>query len=225
MTTAGRRIGVLGGTFDPIHVGHLDAAAAAQTALALDVILFIPANAPPHRSTEPRASAFHRFALAALALKGQDQYRLTDLELRRSGPSYTAVTLRELHEKGWRPSQIFFILGADAFAEIAMWHGYPAILDACHFAVIARPGTTGDAAFARTPSLRSRARPIAEATRETATTSVFFVDASTSAVSSSDIRLRLAEGRPIEGLVPPAVARHIHFHHLYTAVDDLHGED
>jgi nicotinate-nucleotide adenylyltransferase len=225
MRKSRRRLGVLGGTFDPIHIGHLDAGDAAREGLALDTILVIPAHDPPHRPVEPRATAFHRFALAALAVQGRKAYRLSDMELRRSGPSYTALTLRDLHAKGWTPSQIFFILGADAFAEIATWYDYPALLDACHFVVIARPGTTPEAALSHNPSLISRVRPLADASREGVAPSIFVVNGHTTDVSSSDIRARLAEDRPIDGLVPDAVAAYIRAHHLYTAVDDLHGED
>src|ERR1044071_5581184 len=121
-----RRLGLLGGTFDPIHYGHLDAAAAARQALALDEIRFLPAHDPPHRRTDPRATAFHRFALVALAIDGVDAYTASDAELLREGPSYTIDTLRSIEREGWRPSQIFFILGSDAFAEIASWYAFPA---------------------------------------------------------------------------------------------------
>ena len=211
-----RRLGVLGGTFDPIHLGHLDAGDAAQRALALDEVCVIPLHDPPHRPSDPRASAFHRFALVALAIQDRPTWRLSDMELRREGHSYTFDTLRTIQAEGWRPSQIFFILGADAFAEIATWYAYPAILDACHFVVIARPGTTIDEALAKTPSLRARVRPVADA-METGTTAIFLVETRTADVSSSGIRARLAEGRAIDDLVAPAVARHIQLHGLYAA--------
>jgi nicotinate-nucleotide adenylyltransferase len=214
MTRGARRIGLLGGTFDPIHVGHLDAAEAARQALALDEILVIPAHDPPHRSDEPRASSFHRFAMVCLAIEDRPRYRASDIELRRQGPSYTALTLRDMHTAGWQASQLFFVLGADAFAEVATWYEYPAILDACRFAVVARPGASLDAALARTPEIRHR---VGE--------SIQLVEAATAAVSSSDIRARLFAGRPVNGLVPQAVARHIVAHQLYETVDDLHGKD
>src|SRR5687767_388408 len=113
-----RRIGVLGGTFDPVHYGHLDAAGAAQAALALDDVRLIPSHDPPHRPVDPLASAFHRFALLALAIDGRAGWRVSDAEVRRQGASYTIDTLRALHAEGCHPSQIFFIIGADAFAEI-----------------------------------------------------------------------------------------------------------
>lgn len=209
-----RRLGILGGTFDPIHVGHLDAADAARRALQLDQVLLIPSSDPPHRPADPLASGFHRFALVALAIQGHDALHVSDMELTRSGPSYTADTLRAVARQGWHPSQIFFILGSDAFAEIATWREFPAVLDAANFVVIARPGTTLEAAIARTPSLRGREGK-----------SVFLVEARTRDVSSSTIRARLAAHQPIDDLVPAAVARHIAAHHLYGAVDDLHGQD
>ncbi len=219
-----RRIGVLGGTFDPVHYGHLDAGAAAQAALALDEVRLIPSHDPPHRPVDPMASAFHRFALAALAIDGREGWRVSDAELRRQGASYTIDTLRALHGEGCHPSQIFFVIGADAFAEIAMWRAFPEVLDAAHFAVVARPGTTLEAALARAPALRPRVRVTGEA-RENTGTGVYLVDARTRDVSSTAVRTRLRAGLDISDLVPPAVARHILAHQLYGAVDHLHGEE
>ena len=219
------RLGVLGGTFDPVHHGHLDAAAAARSALGLDDILFMPSLDPPHRPVDPRATAFQRFALIALAIDGLPGYRVSDEELRRQGSSYTFDTLRSLHAAGWSPLQIFFILGADAFAEIASWHQFPAVLDAANFAVIARPGTTIDAALARTPALRSRVRPPAPDIVAGPATSVFLIEAATRDVSSTDIRARLTARQSIGDLVPLSVARHIAANHLYGAEDGLHGDN
>jgi nicotinate-nucleotide adenylyltransferase len=209
-----RRLGVLGGTFDPIHYGHLDAGDAAQRALQLDEIRVIPSHDPPHRPVDPRASAFHRFALAALAVVERPQWRLSDSELQRSGPSYSIDTLRQLHAEGWQAAQIFFILGADAFAEIATWHQYPAVLDASRFAVVARPGVMLQAATASVAGLGDRVG-----------SSIFLVEADTRDVSSTAIRGRLASGLPITGLVPAAVEHYIQTHQLYGAVGDLHGEN
>jgi nicotinate-nucleotide adenylyltransferase len=215
-------MGLLGGTFDPIHHGHLDVAAAARRHLALDGVTFIPAHDPPHR-VDPRASAFHRFALAALALDGQADFALSDAELARGGPSFTVDTLRRWHAGGWRPCELFFIIGSDAFAEIATWREYPAVLDGAHFAVVTRPGTSLDEAVARTPELRGRIRAHADAVREGGGTSIVLIEAQTRDVSSTAVRARLAAGEPIADLVPAAVARHILANHLYGAVDELHG--
>ena len=220
-----RRLGVIGGTFDPVHFGHLDAADAARSALALHGILFVPAHDPPHRPADPRATAFQRFALVALAINGIAGYRVSDEELLRDGRSYTSDTLRALHAAGWAPAQIFFILGADAFAEIATWHEFPAVLDAAHFAVIARPGTTIEAALERTPGLRSRVRQASAAPGAGGPTGVFLIEAATRDVSSTIVRGRLAARQPIDDLVPPAVARHIAAHHLYETERRLHGHD
>jgi nicotinate-nucleotide adenylyltransferase len=220
-----RRLGLLGGTFDPVHYGHLDAAAAAQRQLRLDAIRFVPVHDPPHRPDEPRTSPFHRFALIALAVNGRADWSVSDMELRRPGRSYSIDTLRALHAEGWQPAQIFFILGADAFAEIATWRGYPEVLEAAHFAVIARPGMTLDEALARVPGLRARARHPGQADPTPDRTGVYLVDAGTRDVSSTSVRDRLARRADVDDLVPPPVARHIVAHQLYRAVDDLHDED
>jgi nicotinate-nucleotide adenylyltransferase len=218
-----RRLGVLGGTFDPIHYGHLDAADAARDALALGEILFVPSAAPPHRTIDPRTTPFHRFALVALAIADRNAYRVSDIELGRSGPSYSADTFRALHAEGWRPSQLFFIIGSDAFAEIATWREYPAILDASNFVVIGRPGTTLDAAVGRAPEIGPRVRASRETPATTESTAVVLVEARTRDVSSTAIRMRLAARQPITDLVPPSVARHIATHRLYAGEDNLHG--
>jgi nicotinate-nucleotide adenylyltransferase len=222
-----RRLGVLGGSFDPIHFGHLDAGDAAQAALVLDEIRVIPSRDPPHRA-DPRASAFHRFALVALALQDRASWRISDAELVRQGPSYTFDTVRSLQQEGWDRSQIFFILGADAFAEIATWHQFPAVLDEAHFVVVARPGSTLDAAVARTPGLAPRMRKADRVSDSTPDTGIFLVEGRTRDVSSSEVRARLEAGIPIDDLVPSAVARHIAVNQLYSsgrAVGDLHGEE
>ena len=222
--SASSRLGILGGTFDPVHVGHLDAARAARRAMLLDEVRLIPSCDPPHRPADPLASPFHRFALVALAIQDDEGLRASDMELTRTGPSYTVDTLRALAAEGWEASQLFFILGSDAFAEIATWREFPAVLDAAQFIVIARPGTTLDAAVARTSDLRARIHRPDETPRATGT-SIFLVEAHTRDVSSSTIRARLAARQPIDDLVPPPVARYIVEHHLYGAVGDLHGKD
>jgi nicotinate-nucleotide adenylyltransferase len=224
--TDARRLGILGGTFDPIHLGHLDAGDAARDALALDEVLLMPAHDPPHRPIDPRETVFHRFALVSLAVADRPGYRVSDLELVREGPSYTADTLRSLQAAGWDALQLFFILGTDAFAEIAMWRGFPSFLDLSHFVVIARPGTTIDMVVARTPELRGRmCNASGGVPVDGPRTWIVLIEARTRDVSSTEIRRRLAAAQPIDDLVPAPVARHILRHHLYGAVDDLHGEN
>ena len=220
-----RRLGILGGTFDPVHFGHLDAAAAAHGALALHEILFVPSHDPPHRPADPRATGSHRLALVALAIGDVNAAKVSDIELRRSGISYVSDTLRALHAEGWAPAQLFFILGADAFAEIATWHDLPFVLDATNFAVIARAGTTIEAALTRTQELLSRTQPASAVASPSDNTGVFLVEATTRDVSSTLIRRRIADGQPIGDLVPAAVARYIAAHNLYRTEDVLHGHD
>ena len=120
-----RRIGVLGGTFDPIHCGHLDLGEAAQRALQLTSVLVMPSSRPPHR-TAPLASGFHRFAMAALAIAGRTGWQASDIELTHDETSYTVTTLRRLHAEGYTPNELFFVIGADAFLEFAQLEGLSA---------------------------------------------------------------------------------------------------
>ena len=221
--TAPTRLGLFGGTFDPVHVGHLDAAAAALRALRLDRVLFIPSHLPPHREADPRATHFHRFAMVVLATNDTAEYRACDIEVRRTGTLYTHDTLLALHADGWPPSQLFFIIGTDAFAEIALWREFGKLVEGTNFAVVGRTGTTLTNALARTPALGHRVRPLAEAGAASASPAVYLIDAATRDVSSSQVRQELAAGQPIAHLVPEAVERHIIRHGLYGAVERLHG--
>jgi nicotinate-nucleotide adenylyltransferase len=198
------KIGILGGTFDPIHLGHLEAASAATRALSLDRLLLLPSRTPPHRSTEPRASVFHRFAMAALAAAERDM-SVSDLEVRRDGPSYTALTLEALHREGFAPAELFFITGSDAFADVATWHDYPRILQLANFVVVSRPGAPRVAELIPNPQSPIPGAP-----------TVYSVEADTPNVSSTDIRRRVGAGESIDGLVPSSVAGHIRRHHLYV---------
>jgi len=219
--TTARRTGVLGGTFDPIHLGHLAVASAAADALALDEVLLLPSRTPPHRPVDPSASIFHRFAMVALAAQHDARLLASDLELRRPGPSYTADSLRALQATGRDRLQIFFLTGADAFAEIAIWREYPDVLDLAHFVVCARPGTPATSMPARLPALAARmVTPGAGrgTARESSTPSVYLLDVATPDVSSTDVRARARAGRPLAGLLPPEVDAYIRRHGLYAAL-------
>src|SRR5215212_3890064 len=158
--TAGARLGLLGGTFDPIHAGHVQTAAGAREALALDRVIVLPSRVPPHRQQQPAASRYHRFAMAALAINGVDGLEASDIELCTPGPSYTADTLTRFRERtGLASWQIFFITGADAFAEIETWHRFPDVLGLAHFVVVSRPGFPVDALRERLPALAPRMSP------------------------------------------------------------------
>ncbi|MGH9411441.1 MAG: nicotinate-nucleotide adenylyltransferase [Vicinamibacterales bacterium] len=222
------RIGILGGTFDPIHNGHVAAAVAARDAFDLSRILIMPSRIPPHRPMQPIASVFHRFAMTALAVSGLLHLAASDDELRAEGPSYTAETLTRLHARGVGALQIFFITGADAFAEIATWKRYPDVLDLANFVVVSRPRSSIDRLTSRLPDLAPRMRAAASAAPSTGDPSVFLLDAGTPDVSSTEVRARLAEGASIASLVPPLVETHIRQHGLYAsgaAAIQLHGQD
>jgi nicotinate-nucleotide adenylyltransferase len=208
------RIGVLGGTFDPIHQGHLDLGTAAHDVLDLDEVLVVPSNVPPHRP-QPAASSHHRFAMAALAATGLPGWRLSDIELEDAGRSYTSLTLRRLHEQGVPAANLVFIIGADAFSEIEAWHDYPAIFDLAHFAVVSRPGHPVDRLPALVPSLASRMVVAGKGATE-ARPVIFLIDRTTADVSSTAIRERLARGESIAGLVPERVRQYVEQQHLYT---------
>ena len=218
MTTDSPRIGVLGGTFDPVHHGHLDAAGAARQALALAEVVLMPSRVPPHKASPAPASAHHRFAMAALACSGQEGLQVSDLELRSSEPSYTSLTLQQLAKDGYAPSQLFFIVGSDAFAEIEHWHDYPAILRRSHFAVVARAGRPLAELHDRLPALADRMHEPGVGLTPGApngATAIWLVDARTRNVSSSSIRRRLAAAEPTGDLLPDVVAAYIARHRLY----------
>jgi nicotinate-nucleotide adenylyltransferase len=217
------KLGVLGGTFDPIHSGHIAAASAAEQALGLDAIALIPSRIPPHRHDPVGATSEQRYEMARLATEGRAGWSASRIEIDREGPSYTYDTLIALGSRpalserstprsdGLRESkgtQIFFITGADAFAEIATWSRYPAILDLSNFVVVSRPGITLD-------SLRDRV-PSAFRDRSTAQTRVILVEAHTPDISSTDIRRRVRAGHSLSGFVPDPVARYIAEHRLYS---------
>jgi nicotinate-nucleotide adenylyltransferase len=212
-----RRVGILGGTFDPIHNGHIDLGRVAEATLDLTRLFVIPASVPPHRP-QTHASTFHRFAMAALVVADQPNWRASDLELRTPSPSYTAVTLQQFHDRGYSPSELYFIIGADAFAELATWRAYPQILDWAHFAVVSRPGHPTDALPVVLPMLASRmVQPHVGATAGE-NPLIILIDAPTAAVSSTAIRERRAAGESITGLVTASVETHIERHRLYAAL-------
>ena len=209
-----RRIGILGGTLDPIHCGHLAAAVAARDAFDLSDVLVLPSRIPPHRAVQPLASPFHRFAMASLAVSGVPALSASDDELRLEGPSYTADTLDRQHARGIPASQIFFITGADAFAEIATWKRYPEVLELANFVVVSRPGHRIDELSSRLPTLAERMR--VPGTPPGTQPSIYLLQAPTPDVSSTVVRARLGRGEPVTGLVPPLVETHILQHRLYS---------
>ena len=221
MNTVPPRIGILGGRFDPVHHGHLATAAVARRRLQLDRVLMLPSRLSPHRQQPARASGADRLAMVALAAQDDPSLEPCDLELTTDEPSYTATTLRRLHEQGHPRTSLYFIVGADAFADIAAWHDYPRLLDAAHFVVVSRPGHPVGPLADALPALRPRLRVVANDTDPQAEETlrppvVFLIDGDTPDISSSDIRTRLANGCPLGERVPAAVAEYIDRRRLYV---------
>jgi nicotinate-nucleotide adenylyltransferase len=210
-----RRIGILGGTFDPIHCGHLDLGRAARAALGLTEMFVVTSNIPPHRP-QPAASSCHRFAMVALAIGGLEHWRASDVELAAGGPSFTSGTLQRFHDDGCAAADLFFVVGADAFAEVESWNDYPAILDRANFVVVSRPGFPISELALRLPALGRRMASAFDTTPASAPL-IFLLDARTANVSATDIRDRCAAGESIAGLVPAGVAQHIEQHALYSS--------
>ena len=208
-------LGVLGGTFDPIHNGHVAAARAAQDQLGLHAITLVPSRVPPHRRDPVGATSEQRYEMAQLAAAEYPGWSASRIELDREGPSYTFDTLVSLGAG----TQIFFIIGADAFAEIDTWSRYPAVLDLANFVVVSRPGFTLNSLSARLPSAFRSHPPCSPSefrVLDSEKPRVILVEADTPDVSSTDIRRRVRAGDSLLGLVPDSVARYIASHRLYT---------
>ena len=196
------RVGVLGGTFDPVHRGHLALARAARDELGLDEVRFVPAGQPWRKAGRIVAPAEHRLAMLRLALAGQSAFRVEALELERPGPSYTADTLEALAEAG-PGDELFFIVGEDALADLPNWVRPERILELAILAVARRADVT--------PSALAEA----EAKLAGLTERAVWLKMPLVPVSATEIRERVRRGEPVEGLVPPPVEAYIREHGLY----------
>lgn len=194
-------IGILGGTFDPVHVAHLVLAEQARDQLSLDQVIFIPAGEPWRKSHRTITAAKHRLAMLRLAIEGNDAFAISDAELRREGPTYTADTLEAL--AGERLDDAFwFILGADSLADLPNWREPERIVKHAVLAVAPRDVREVDAAELNITALAGRLQ---------------LFECPRLAISSTDIRERVAAGRSIRYLVPDGVERYILEHVLYQA--------
>lgn len=209
-------IGVLGGTFDPLHMGHIRLAREARAALSLDALLCVPAGQPPHRQA-PMASAVDRLAMARLAFEDEPCCLVDDAEVYQSGPSWTVNTLARL--RAAHPQEaLVLILGADAFLGLPSWHQWESLLDLAHIAVANRPGATLDLSLMSLP-LAALWRKYYEGDMgklkiEKAGHLVSFT-ITPCEVSATQIRESLRAGRAISGEVCPSVENYIDAHHLY----------
>ena len=188
-----------GGSFNPVHHGHLISARAAAEGAGYDHVVLIPSSQPPHKRADANlALPEHRLAMTRLAVEGDPLFSVDDLEIRRSGPSYTIETAREFRRRGWQ--HVAWLIGADMLLSLPQWHEPLEVLRAVHFVVVARPGWTfqWDTLPAEYRKLERNVvrAPLVE-------------------ISGSVIRSRIATGRPVNYFTPPAVCRYIHEHHLY----------
>ena len=211
ITPADRRVGILGGTFDPVHFGHLVAAEQVREALELDRVLFIPAGSPPHKLDDDVTAADHRAAMVELAIAGNPSFGISRIEFERGGPSYTVDTLRTLADEAVRQGverDLYFILSAEALDGFGDWRDPAGILSCCRLAVVPRPG-------APIPGRAWLAAHLPGG--DAGADRVVCVETVPLAHSASDVRERAAAGRSIRYLVPPAVEQYICDHRLYRS--------
>ena len=195
------RVGLLGGTFDPFHNGHLAAAKAAIECAHLNQVIFIPAAQPPHRPPAV-ASPEQRLEMCTLGVKGENRFEVSKVELKRGGPSYTADTLRELRRL-WPDDELFLILGWDAASLFSTWHQPHKVREMASIVVVARPG-----------SKAPRVEDLKPAGLEG--DGVTLCLRPTPDISASEIRRAVAAGESITGKVPAVVERYIASHRLYA---------
>lgn len=197
-------LGILGGTFDPPHYGHLTLAENARVQLGLDCVLFVPAGQPPHKPEHPVAPDHHRAAMVQAAIADNPAFALSRVDLDRPGPHYT-VDMLALVQQGHPGAELVFLMGGDSLAQFLTWRDPAGIAHLAHLAVMRRPGYEPDLETLEraVPGLRER---------------LLWIDAPPLALSSSDLRRRIRQGLPIRYLVPPPVETYIREHHLYEAL-------
>ena len=206
-------IGIFGGTFDPIHLGHLRSAQELRERLALDELRLLPCHLPPHRET-PGCSSERRLAMVRLACEGTD-LQVDDRELRRAGPSYTVETLTQIREELGDEISLCWVMGVDAFNGLESWHRWRELLSLAHIVVMARPGETllGDGPVAALLA-KHRVEELAVLKSGPAGT-IFPVVLTPWPISATAIREALKNGQPVDGLMPQPVVNYIQQHRLY----------
>lgn len=202
------RIGLFGGTFDPIHLGHLIKAEEARESLSLDKVWFVPAGQPWLKSDRQVSEARHRLAMVELAVSSNRRFRVSDMEVRRPGPSYTLDTLREMRRRLGVGAEIFLLLGADSLRHMERWHRPEQVLKLAKLVTFSRP--RGEGGQTDGFQLEWLDRILLGAGR-----GVLVLDGSQVAISGTDIRARVAEGRSIKYRVPEQVEAYILKHRLY----------
>lgn len=215
VSPSARRIGVLGGTFDPVHIGHLRGALEVAESLNLDELRLTPSARPPHRDT-PQVSALDRLAMVECAVAGVVPLVVDDRELKRDKPSYTIDTLELMRAEFAADDQLFLLLGWDAFCGLPTWHRWEELLQHCHILVLQRPDADSEPpdALRNLLAARSVSDPLA---LKGPSGQIAFVWQTPLAVSATQIRQLLASGKSVRFLVPDAVLAYIDAHGLYRA--------
>lgn len=189
------RIGVMGGTFDPVHHGHLVAASEAAGEFALDQVVFVPTGQPVFKRDQVVSPAEHRYLMTVIATASNPRFTVSRADIDRAGPTYTIDTLRDLARE-YPGAELFFITGADAMGSILAWRDAEALFQLAHFVGVTRPGHT----------LHARGLPKGD---------VSLLEVPALAISSTDVRRRAASGQPIWYLVPDGVVQYIAKYGLY----------
>lgn len=198
-----QKIGIMGGTFDPIHIGHLVTAEAVRNEYGLDKVLFIPAANPPHKQNQKVTPAIHRYIMTAMATYSNPYFHVSSIELDRPGPSYTIDTIYELIDKFGPQTEIYFITGADAIQEIPTWDRIEELLGVCQFIAATRPGCV--------PSVDN----IKEYFGELGKDRIHRLNTPELEISSTDIRARIKKSYSIKYIVPESVENYIIKEGLY----------
>ena len=216
-------VGLLGGTFNPIHNGHVAIARQAREVLALDRVVLIPTGDPPHKPHENLAAAKDRFEMVRLAIASDPSLSISDIEVRRSGKSYTIDTIRLLQQEYGPEARLFFLIGLDAFMEFPTWRDPATLLTLCSFVVLSRPGLSFQAlsGLPFIPPIPQASLVELDAGRSlrldvpVGAQSLICLRLPPNSVSASDIRARIAQGVPTANLLPPVVESYILQHHIY----------
>jgi nicotinate-nucleotide adenylyltransferase len=210
-----QRIGLLGGTFDPIHIGHLRAAVEVREALQLDELKLIPSARPPHRDT-PQVDALQRLAMVRVATEGVSGLSVDERELLRETPSWSIDTLESLRAELPAETQLFLLLGWDAFCGLPDWHRWEELLTHCHLVVLQRPDADAEAPEVLRDLIAARSVTDPQLLDGPAG-KIAFVWQTPLAISATQIRQLLASGRSARFLLPDSVLNYIHAHGLYRA--------
>lgn len=213
------RIGLFGGTFNPVHSGHLKAAEIVQKRFLLDKILFIPSYIPPHKDTADIASPSHRLKMVEIALRGYPHFVPCSIEIDAEETSYSIITINRI-KKLYRKSWVFFILGIDAFLEVDTWKDYEQLLEQCFFVVMSRPGYLLDKAkkilegkYREKMCMLSRSESVKD--EMLLSFRIFLLPIGALDIASTEIRGRIKRGDSIKGMVSERVEAHIKENRLY----------